>query len=142
MTEGGQLGVPTAGRAGCSELSFSGLVGGMFLETQASLLMQPVSINRLSVGRSVSSEMDQVDWCSSANAGPSDWRQSVVCIDSKCIPRLLHTRYKALMMNLPAHTSALNAKETDAAGPLGPVEAVPGSACVPVPLKCTGHLVI
>ena len=39
-------------------------------------------------------------------------------------------------MNLPAHTSGLNAEETDAAGPLGPVEAVPGSTCVPVPLKC------
>jgi len=43
-------------------------------------------------------------------------------------------------MNLPAQTSALNEKETNAAGPLGPVEAVPGSACVPVPLKCLqGH---
>jgi len=92
MTEGGQLGVPTAGRAGCSELSSSGMVRGMLRETQESLLMQPVSINRLSMGWSVSPEMDQVDWCSNANADPSYWRQSIVCSDSKCIPcLLLHT---------------------------------------------------
>ena len=52
--EGEHLGVPTTRRAGCSELSSSGMVRGVLQEAQESLLMQPVSINRLSVGRSVS----------------------------------------------------------------------------------------
>lgn len=87
---------PPLGGQGARSSSSSGMVRGMFLETQASLLLQPVSINRLSVGQSVSSGMDQVDWCSSTNTGPSDWRQSVVCIDSKCIPHSFILSHQSL----------------------------------------------
>lgn len=46
------------------------------------------------------------------------------------------------MVNLPGHSSALNAEETDEAGPPGHLGEVPGSTFVPVPLKCwSGHRV-
>lgn len=57
-------------------------------------------------------------------------------ITASCILHLLlHTHEKALMMSLPGHTSALNAEETEDAGPPAPVGRVPGSLWVPVPLK-------
>ena len=62
MTEGRHLGVPTAGREACSELSSSGRVKAVLWETHESLLKQPVRVNKLSVGQSVSSEMDRVEW--------------------------------------------------------------------------------
>lgn len=91
MTEGRHLGVPTAGREGCSELSSSGRVKGVLRETHESLLKQPASINKLSVRQSVSSEVDRpgrvafsTGWCFFQL--PSDRREAVVCSDSKPHP--------------------------------------------------------